>query len=167
VLEQPDLWLGPWSAAASAAAAPAGTALVISEPESRRPLGMARWRPRPGPFWRRWFTPAVLEVVESADESLLCTVQRSWRLRPCWEVLDADGRYVGSIQGPYVLDPFGRPLALFLSARTGLMKSFVDASSCEVGTLEQQPGGNRLSFGMALPDNPFARMLLLAFVLVS
>jgi len=163
-LEYPILKLGRWGAATAVRVM---ACLVISEPESRRPLGLARWRPRPRPFWRRWFTPAVLEIVESEDESLLCTVQQSWGLRAGWDVFDADNRYVGSIHGAYVLDPFGRPLAILVSSDTAVQKSFVDASRRELGTLLQDASGDCLSFGTALPDNPFARMLLLATVLVS
>jgi hypothetical protein len=163
MLEHPILWLGPWRTQSDGTPA---SCLVISDPQSRRPLGMARWRPHLGPFWRRWFASAFLEIVESEDESLLCTVHRAWRLRPSWEVFDADARYVGSIQGACVLDPFGYRLAMLVSA-AGPVKSFVDASSRELGRFQREEGGNCLSFGTALQDNPFARMLLLATVLVS
>jgi hypothetical protein len=161
MLEYPTLRLERWTAATCL------PCLVISEPASRRPLGLARWRPRPGPFWRRWLTPSVLEILESEDESLLCTVQRTWGLRPGWDVFDADARFVGSIHGAYVLDPFGRALAIFVTSAAADRKSFVDSSQRELGTLLQEERGNCLSFGAALPDNPFARMLLLATVLVS
>jgi hypothetical protein len=164
MLEHPILWLGPRNALSDETSR---SCLVISEAQSRRPLGMARWRPRLGPFWRRWFTATFLEIVESEDESLLCTVHRAWWLRPSWEVFDADARYVGSIQGTCVLDPYGHPLAMLVSAAVGSMKRFVDSSSRELGRLQSEADGNCLFFGTALPDNPFARMLLLATVLVS
>jgi hypothetical protein len=81
-------------------------------------------------------------------------------------VYDSEVRYVGAIEGAYALDPFRRPLALLVpSADMGA--SLIGPDGRELGTVQQENSGSCLLFGAALPNNPFARMLLLAMVLVK
>jgi hypothetical protein len=69
MLERPTLLLLPWSDGQ----APSRS---IADAESGARVGSVRWRRRPGPGWRSWFAPPVLEVREAGDEPLLCTLQR-------------------------------------------------------------------------------------------
>jgi hypothetical protein len=154
MLEQANLWLSSWSTDTDRPAA-----CTISDPATHQLLGQARRRPLPRSFWRRWLARPTLEVVETEDESLLCTIQRLVGFRPAWEVCDADGRYVGGVRGPHVVDPFGQVVC----QRVG--KNFVTLQGQELAALRPEEKGTLLSFGAELADNPFARMLLLAAAL--
>lgn len=136
MLESSSLSLGPWSASSRAI-------LVqhkVRDTETGQCLGLARWLTPPLAGWRGWFRRPILEVVESDDESLLCSLRRCWRPLPLWDVLDADGRFIGSLRRGVLLDPLGRRFAV-LTAR-----QFLDPQGEEVGTLVPMEDAIRLTF---------------------
>ena len=162
MLERPSLCLGPWSQSADR---PARCAIV--DPATQLPLGLAQRRPMPASFWRRWFVRPTLEVLETEDEALLCMVRRLAGFRPAWEVCDADGRYVGGIRGPKIVDPFGRAVCLAAAGTGSKPLSYLTPDGLELATLSPQDDRQLLTFGPALDGNPFARMLLLAAALAG
>jgi hypothetical protein len=156
MLEQSALLLRPWAAGADGVRSRA-----VFDPTANTPLGLARTRSDSARLWPRWLNRPALEVYETEDESLLCTVQRSWGWGPRWSVREADEQLVGSVRGPQVLDRLGRTLAVLHCGR------FVDSAGIELGRLERCGEGLRLSFAVWLEGDPFARMLLLAAALTS
>lgn len=164
MLEHPILWLGPWTLLSGSGAE---AARLIGAGAADHRLGQAARRPRPAAWWRRWFTPAAIDVFEGEDDSLLLTMQRAWGVRPGWEVLDADGRHVGFVHNSYTLDPYGRPLALLVSGDERSQRSFVTADGRDLATLGTNGDSVLLSFASTYPENPFARMLLLAAALLA
>jgi hypothetical protein len=140
----------------------AGTQPIL-DADSGRPLGFVRWPPPAGPWWRR-LTPAVVEVHEQEDESLLFTVRRAWGLWLRREVRDADDRPVGSLRAGRVRDSGGRPLAELAAVDGTAERVFRGRGGRELARLTSGPDGLRLAFSPDVRD-PFVRMLLLAAVL--
>jgi hypothetical protein len=158
MLEQAALLLRPWAPAAGAA-----RGRVVLDAVAGTPLGVARTPARPGGW--RWLARPALEVCETEDESLLCTVQRGWWPGSPWHVREAEGHLVGTVSGPSVVDRLGRTVALLRDSGGG--GSFLDPAGVELGRLERRPDGLRLTFAVWLEGDPFARMLLLAAALTS
>src|SRR3954466_11038869 len=103
MLERKALLLLPWTLAA------APRRPVLDGPGGPA-LGFV-CRTRPGPRWLRWLASPRLEVYETEDASLLCTVAApAWGRGP-HTVRDAEGRCVGSVANGFVFDPFGRRVA--------------------------------------------------------
>lgn len=163
MLESSTLSLGPWSPPSETASA----RREIRDAPTGRHLGLARWLIPPRPGWRGWFRLPILEIVESEDESLLCTLRRSWRLLPSWDVLDADGRFVGSTRWGILYDPLGRRFAEFLPPVGDHVGSFLDPSGQHVGSLIRKDGALQLAFGPAIQEEPFAKMMVLAAALLA
>jgi hypothetical protein len=154
MLEQSALLLQPWVPAAGG-----GRGRAILDAAARTPLGLART-----PAGRRagsWFARPVVEIYETEDESLLCTVGRGWWPAGRWLVREADGHLVGSVRGPHVEDRRGRDVAVLRPGPDG-GGPFLDTAGVELGRLEEGTDGLRLKFAVWLEGDPFARMLLLA-----
>jgi hypothetical protein len=131
-----------------------GTSL-IEDVATGESLGTARPR-RSG-----WLpVPPVLEVREAGDAPLLFTVRRAWSLSPRFDVLDAEGRAVGSVAGAVVADRTGRCLAVF-----GPDGTFRTRSGLVMGRVARTADGIEVGFGDSTAPDPFARMLLLAAAL--
>jgi hypothetical protein len=156
MLEEPVLLLGPSDTLMTRAVVSAAGA----------PLGWARWR-APGPWWRRWLTRRVLEVHEHEDDPLLFTVRRCRTILPWHEVRDADGRRVGFLLGGRVGDRAGQRVAVRQRLGDGETQVFRTPDGRTLAEVSGDEGGLRLSFAPAVAHDPFAKMLLLAAVLLA
>lgn len=159
MLERQELWLGPWSADDPRRRA-------ISEAPGLEPLGQARWRPRPTSLWERWWTRPTLEVVETEDESLLLTVRRFWGWGPAWDVYDADEHCLGTVTGRTVRDSLERRLAFVEQSVDASAWRILSPDGPELATADVSADGCLLTFSAPIDDNPFAKMLVLAVLLV-
>jgi hypothetical protein len=166
MLEQAGLLLGAWTATTGAApGALAVPARLVHDAATRRRLGVVRWRGGRPRNWVRWLGREALEVYETEDESLLCTVQTPWLLTWVWEVYDADGRRVAVVRGPEILDGFGRRLAVRHTAADGRGDRFLMADGVELGEVSVVGADTLLQFGATVADQPFAKMALLGAIL--
>src|SRR5262249_58020687 len=80
----------------------------ILQPELRRLVGIARWRPTKAPLGIGWLARPVVDVFEAEDEPLVFSVRRLWGLSPRWEVADADGQCVAILKRGCILDTYGQ-----------------------------------------------------------
>jgi hypothetical protein len=160
MLEQRALLFGPWQPAEAGV----WTQPVLDR-VSRQRLGFVRHRT--GIRWPllRWLGRETLEVFETEDASLLCSVHRPRGLSWCWEVRDADERRVGQVYRRLVLDGVGRRLALVVWPSSGSSGRFLTPQDAEIGTFARLDEGTCLTFAPALDNSPFARMALLGAVL--
>ncbi|MCC6418397.1 MAG: hypothetical protein IT429_09165 [Gemmataceae bacterium] len=142
-----------------------GAARVVRDDASGERVGFVR-RAAPGPRWLRWLLPSVLEVYETEDASHLCTIHGpGWRRR-LWRVLDADGRYVGAIDGGVLRDADGRRLALVYRSAGGGAR-YIGPDGAELAAFTPATRGILLTFTPAIEGDPFARMTILAAALVQ
>lgn len=128
--------------------------------------------------WRRLIHDPPLAVTEAQDESLIFTAQRVWKKSCRTNVLDADGRHVGSSVHFRQFWPLvrigGRPFSGWimldrLDRTVGYVSCKADGGECwnaqaqSIGMIERVEQGQLLH----LPDdwNPFARMILLSTLL--
>jgi hypothetical protein len=143
---------------------PAGARAVVDAATGAR-LGSVRPAPANGrPWWRRLAGPAV-EVREHEDEPLLFTVRRAWALAPRFEVLDADGCWIGTLQGPYLEDRYGRRLAAVWPGQSPGVWVVRGSEGRELAVLLGRGGGVEVRFTEAVEAEPFAKMMLLAAAL--
>jgi hypothetical protein len=196
MLEQPGLLLRPWAPAVSRSAragqaAAADRTRVVLDAASGTPLGFAAWRPRPGWTWWRWLRRPVLEVYETEDESLLFQVHYSWLLSPRWQVQDAEARPIGILRcfrhtvprhfspvldlggtrpggarGTWAQDRWGRVFGFLEQGSPPVCGWFLSQDGSELGALTSYGDDLLLTFTAELDGDPFAKMLLLASVLV-
>jgi hypothetical protein len=160
MLERQGLVVGPWTAAADEREGRPRRAVL--DAATGEPLGFVA-RAAPGSRWLRWLRPAVLEVYETEDDSLLCTLRGPALGRRAWEVLDAEGRRVATLFQEAVLDAEGRrQAALQRSAHGG---TFFNPAGLELAAFAPGERGTVLTFAAALEGNPFARMALLGATL--
>ncbi len=165
MLERQRLLLCPWAEPTAAPAAPrAGPRRQVLDAATGEPLGfVARRRPA---SWLRWLAAPVLEVYETEDASLLCTLRGPfWKDRP-WEVHDADERHVGSFDRSAVRDAYGVRLAALHRQEGGPGTAFVTPAGLELAAFAPGERGVLLAFAPAVDGNPFARMALLGAALV-
>ncbi len=140
LLEQPLLHAGPGAGPITAPdGAPAGS--------SRR---------LPGGFLA-WLLGPSFAVHEAGEEPLVFTARRNWSLLPRWSVLDADGEHAGTVGGLWILDRWGR--AWISHSPDGRFRA---RDGADLGRHE----GPTLAFAPASEGDPFARMLMLAAVIV-
>jgi hypothetical protein len=138
------------------------TRWLIQEVNSRRPLGLARQRLSPSRPWLRWLSWPTLEICETADESLLFTVDRYWGLQSTWIIRDAEEHHVGHLRGQSAWDCYGRLLAQ-LEPAGQFRRRWLSPDGQELASVQLGDDAAVLSF--ACEDNPFMRMILLASVL--
>ncbi len=158
MLETPTLFLLPWTGGPEPRRA-------IRDAAAGTSLGLARWRVIRAPWWSAWLVRPVLEIRETEDESLLCTVAAPRLLVRAWTVQDADGQLVGTLRGNLVLDRFGRAVAL-VDRTADVGHRFVGVQNHELAVLGPAEEGSRLAFAAPVTGDPFAKMLLLAAALV-
>ncbi len=108
----------------------------------------------------------ALEVCESEDESLLFTVRRQWGLEVRWEVCDADGHRVGMIGSEFLLDRFGRCLALVEPSGDAGRIHFRSLEGVELAALTLRGAEMLLRFALPPEGDPFVKMVLLGAALV-
>lgn len=126
-----------------------------------RQLGLARWK-----AGRRWLGRRVIEVCETEDESLLCTLYRPWSPLRGWEVYDADERLIAAVYSRLIVDCGNYPLALVERPSGTVPGHFVSPDGIELAMLRPAPDGVALEFAVAVEGNPFAKMALLGAALV-
>lgn len=141
-------------------------AWVIRDAARGCTLGGAR-RSSDRPAWLRWLRPAAIVVYETEDESLLCTIRRRWCPAPAWEVRDAEGRCVGRLRGSAILDHQGQPLARIETLPTDVSTWFLSHDRQPLGTARRNRTATTLAFATDRDIDPFAKMLLLAAVMVE
>jgi hypothetical protein len=161
MLEYPTLLLLPWARGPGQLP---GRRRTILDPATGKPLGFARPRATSLPPWLRWLLRSALEIVESEDESLLCTLSCPWFVLRGWEVSDADEHPVGALRGHLILDRYDRQLASVARAEGGGHR-FLSPDGYELGFLGPAAADMRLTFAEHLAGDPFARMMLLAAAL--
>jgi hypothetical protein len=125
------------------------------------PVGFARRRP--GGLLFGWPGP-TLEVREQEESPLVCTVRRTLSLWPRHEVRDAEGELVGVLAGALVLDRWLRA-ALRVRAQEG-GGQFLDGHGRVAARWADTRGERRLELLPEVQHDPFAKMLVLAAVLV-
>jgi hypothetical protein len=107
---------------------------------------------------------SVLEVFETEDESLLCTLACPWLVVRGWEVSDADEHLVGTVRGCLILDRIHHLLAS-VDRTEGSGHRFLSPDGYELGWLNPGAGDDQLDFAEHLAGDPFAKMMLLAAAL--
>src|SRR5262245_2726965 len=167
MLERPALVLCPWAALPrprhGEASAPAGRRRTVLDPGGAA-LGFVAQVPS-GPRWLRWLTRPHLEVYETEDASLLCTVSAAGWGRRLHAVRDSEGRHVGTVRQWLLFDAAGRLLAQGRAAVDGATR-FVSPAGLELGAVAPCEDGTLLTLLPAVDGDPFARMLLLGATLV-
>jgi hypothetical protein len=130
--------------------------------DTGQPAGVARWRYR---GW--WMRPSwwQLEVYEEDQSPLLCTIWRPLALFPRYEVRDAEEELVGLLAGRYVLDRWHRCLMTFRPNSEGGL--YLGENNALVASWTTSPSEARLKWCEMVHHDPFAKMLLLAAVLVK
>jgi hypothetical protein len=172
MLEEPALLLRPWVGARSgppgrrSVQPEPGPERAIVEPTSGKVLGVVRRRPGTR-SWLDWLAAPVLEVYESLDESLLCTLRPRWGLPPGREVRDAEGRRVGVVCCGVVYDRLGWRFARRRRFDHSPAARFLASDGSELATLTASDEGALLTFAPCMEANPFAKMVLLAAVLTD
>jgi hypothetical protein len=192
MLESRDLLIKTWTSAHVDDLAGELARRFISESKNGSLLGFARRLSAGRWEWLRVFLgrPASLQIHETEDESLLATVRPRGVLSPGWDILDADGKPIGSWRfprrtsegafgnlipppvEPWIASLRNRPISLerssfgrkmrFLSVLPGGLSTAV-----ELATLEQRDDGLLLSFAAELDPEPLAKLFLLALVLAD
>jgi hypothetical protein len=157
MLESPALLIRPPDAAAARAVVEPADGVRLGAVRRRR---VARW-----PAF--WLCPTLLEVREAEDEPLVFTVRRGWLWPGGRVVLDADGRHVGSLNGPWLCDRGGRGLGVVV--RNGAVGDRVirGVDGRFWAAVHDGPSGTRIDFAADLEGEPFVRMLVLAAALAE
>jgi hypothetical protein len=176
MLEQPALLLRPWSAPPLPLPTPelgevarqAGWThtRAILDAGTAAPLGLAARRPACGWPGLRWLFRRTVEVYETVDAALLCLLYVPWWGTRTWQVCDSDDRLVGRVRCGQVWDGLGNELGLLLLNGAGSGR-FVAPSGAELATFTQRGADTLLTFGAELNGEPFAKMALLAALLIE
>ena len=163
MLELPRLLVGPWLPRPEERSQPdmLPTRAVI-DPASRARLGIVRQRPR---GWPRWLDRDTLEVCETEDESLLCTIRAPWWLAWTTEIFDAEERRVASVRGSEILDGLGRLLATMQADQARGQGSFVARDGVKLADWQACGEEVLLQFSEAVANQPFVKMSLLGTLL--
>ena len=154
MLERQRLLIGPWEES------PQPTRSVFDAASHGR-LGIVRRRPRV------WFRRETLEICETEDESLLCSI----RLMPWWwfgcvsEVYDAEERRIAILRGAAIQDGLGRLLADVTEEGAGRGGKFIGRDLTMLAEWAVSGEEVSLQFSEALASQPFAKMALLGEVL--
>jgi hypothetical protein len=174
MLERHGLLLRPWhstmpaDAPKSAKIEPRPTfAREILDADSREQLGTVRqtlvspWQLLP------WLRRRVLEVLESADESLLCTLHGPALFWQPWRIEDAEESLVATLRGAILLDEAGQFFAYEQTNPRSRRKSYLDRHQNELAMIETVADGIVLRFDAVTEKNPFLRMAILGATLAG
>lgn len=157
MLERSGLLFGPWTMAS-----PVGTARArpVSDLVTGAPLGLVR---QAAGRWRvvGWLAGQVLQVCETEDESLLCTVRRGWGPLAGWQVYDAEEHRVALVRRWLVVDGLGRRLALVEPSPGEMTGRFASPDHQELAAFSVKEGHVALTFGPLLEHDPLTKMALL------
>ena len=134
----------------------------ILEPESDRPLGIARPRPPLFSWVMGWFQRRAVDVFEAEEEPLVFTLRRLWGFSRKWEICDADGNRVALVKRGQIYDAFGRPWATMESRHDEI--SF-GAGERQFAQARRTPSGLHISFARDLQNHPLTKMSLLGAIL--
>ena len=135
----------------------------IAEPGSKHFLGKATHTGYSGLLG--WLRGETIKVYETEDLSLLMSVARPWRFSHVWRVRDADDRKVGLIHGDALWNSQGERLFETTETSNGLTVN--NSAKHEVAMAQRQRDSEILvTFQPTADPNPFARMMILAKVLV-
>ncbi len=162
MLERQGLMLKPWTAPPDAADGRVPRRAVL-DAGTGEPLGFVALA-TPGSRWLRWLRPVRLEVYETEDASLLCSLRGPAFGRRAWEVRDSEDRPVALFFQGIILDAEGRRQATLERSADG-GGTFVNSSGLELAAFAPSSGGTTLTFSASLEGDPFARMALLAAIL--
>jgi len=167
MLERPGLLLAPWRLATPAEPPPIarGRARDVLDLASGQHLGLVHAHPVSAWPGLGWLARRTLEVFETEDVSLLCSVVRPWGLAWAWHVFDAEERRVALVYRRLILRGSGRALALAEGPVPPAPGRFLDPRGRELATFAFAPEGTSLTFAPRLEGDPFARMALLGAVL--
>src|SRR5262245_42385623 len=110
---------------------PGSPTRAVLDPGTGEPLGFVSRR-RPAWPWLGWLVRPALEVYETEDASLLCTLHGPWALTRGWEVRDADDRLVGVCRGAAAWDRFGGCLGVLTRAGEGGLLRCVSPQGAEL-----------------------------------
>jgi hypothetical protein len=163
MLELPRLLVGPWVPAPDERAQPETAATrAILDPAARARLGIVRERPR---GWPRWLQRESLEVCETEDDSLLCTIRAPWLLAWATEIYDAEDRRVASVRGGEILDGLGRLVAVVQGDEAGTRGTFVARDGAKLADWQASGEEILLQFSELVAPQPFVKMALLGALL--
>jgi hypothetical protein len=157
MLESPALLIRPPDAAAARA--------VVGPADGAR-LGAVRRR-RAASWPANWLGATLLEVRESEDEPLVFTVRSGWLWAGGRVVLDADGRHIGSLNGPWLCDRGGRGLGVVVKNGAVADRIIRGVDGRIWAAVHDGPSGTRVDFAADLEGEPFVRMLVLAAALAE
>jgi hypothetical protein len=134
----------------------------ILEPESDRPLGLARPRRAFSSLVTAWFQRPAVDVFEAEEEPLVFTLRRLWAFSPKWEICDADGNRVALVKRGQIYDAFGRPWATMESRNDEIN---FRAAQRQFAQARRTANGLHMSFAPDLQNHPLTKMSLLGAIL--
>ena len=134
----------------------------ILEPDTSRPLGLARSRTVRSSWRQAWLQRVVVDVFEADEEPLVFTVRRQWGFALKWEICDADGNRVALVKRGRISDAFGRPWATIES--TSVEINFF-AGQRQFAQARRTAHGLHISFAPDLQNHPLTKMSLLGAIL--
>lgn len=165
MLEHASLWLSAPTATWPPGLPRAGKLLrSVRAGDTREPLGQValtagRWWP--------WPAGGRLAAYESPDTSLLFTARQARWLRRRSVIADADGHTVALLRGPYLLGRTHRFVAFHRIAADRRCGVFDAVDGMEVARWRADGVGTLIEFAEAVKREPFAKMGLLAAVLMA
>jgi hypothetical protein len=128
--------------------------------EFGQPVGLARSTSERSVWW--WpFPQPVLAIHELEDEPLVCTVRPCWGLGAWFRVLDGNDHPVGFLLAGRIWGALGQRLANRQGDR------FLAPDGRILAEMSRRAGEEQLRFREEVGADPFAKMLLLAAVLVQ
>ncbi|MSQ93385.1 MAG: hypothetical protein EXR98_02385 [Gemmataceae bacterium] len=160
MLEYPTLLVHGWARAAQVDGSLAWTRVITDS--AGQPLGFGRFVGDPRGSWFSWLRQLGVEVHEAQDASDLMTLTRSWGIFRGWDVHDAEGRHVGSLNGKVVVTGENELIG-YLDLQERRMVG--PSNRCVANFAVKEDTRLELTFTEELPPNPFLRMLLLGCIL--
>lgn len=163
MLELPTLWISAPTAAWPPGLSPTAPFLRrILTGEGREVLGHVALAPG---RWVPWPAGPQVAAYEEPDASLLFRARGLGWLRRTILVTEADGNAVAYVYDNCVVTSAGRLVAAYRRARG--RGAFIGAAGSEVAGWTAVGGGMRVDFAAELRNEPFAKMALLAAVLME
>lgn len=157
MLERKSLWLGPWQP---------GATRLIRDPATREQLGIVRKRTPARPWWAPWFDQTVVDIFETEDESHVFSIAQRL-ISSAFEVTDSENRSVGLVRKGTVQDAHGQLVGVLKLPDHHGQGQVAAAQGQELAVLAHLEDGLDLTFSELLDGNPFARMLVLAGLIMA